>query len=40
MAQIYAHINFNGECRDAMNSYKDCPGGNLIDHPIAGSINN
>jgi PhnB protein len=37
MAQIYAYINFNGACRDAMNFYKDCLGGTLTLQPIAGS---
>jgi len=29
MAQINAYIGFNGKCREAMNFYKDCFGGEL-----------
>ncbi len=30
MTQINAYIGFNGKCREAMNFYKDCLGGELI----------
>ena len=29
MTQINAYINFNGNCREAMNFYRDCLGGEL-----------
>jgi PhnB protein len=29
MKNIKCYLNFNGECRDAMNFYKDCFGGEL-----------
>lgn len=29
MAQINAYINFNGQCREAMNFYQHCLGGEL-----------
>ncbi|HWJ90877.1 MAG TPA: VOC family protein [Flavisolibacter sp.] len=37
MAQINAYINFNGDCREAMNFYKDCLGGTLTLQTVAGS---
>lgn len=30
MTQINAYLNFNGNCREAMNFYKDCLGGDLF----------
>ena len=29
MTQINAYLNFNGNCREAMNFYRDCLGGDL-----------
>lgn len=29
MAQLNPYLNFNGNCREAMNFYKDCLGGTL-----------
>lgn len=37
MTQINAYIGFNGQCREAMNFYKECLGGELNLMPIAGS---
>ncbi len=37
MTQITAYLNFNGNCRDAMNFYKDCFGGELSLMPVKGS---
>ena len=41
MAQINAYLGFNGACREAMNFYKDCLGGELTfttvgESPMAG----
>lgn len=30
MTQINAYLNFNGNCREAMNFYKECLGGDLF----------
>ena len=30
MTQIHAYLNFNGNCRDAMQFYKECFGGELL----------
>lgn len=30
MTQINSYLTFNGNCRDAMNFYKDCLGGELV----------
>lgn len=30
MTQINSYLTFNGNCREAMNFYKDCLGGELI----------
>lgn len=37
MSHIYGYINFTGNCREAMNFYKDCIGGNLDLMEIGGS---
>ncbi len=37
MTQINAYINFNGNCREAMNYYKECLGGELALQAIEGS---
>ena len=37
MAQVNPYINFNGKCREAMEFYKDCIGGDLMIMPVAGS---
>jgi len=37
MTQINAYLNFNGNCREAMNFYKDCLGGNLTLQTVEGS---
>jgi len=37
MPQVNPYINFNGKCREAMNFYKDCIGGELTLMPVAGS---
>jgi PhnB protein len=37
MAQINAYLNFNGNCREAMNFYKDCLGGELNLQTVEGS---
>jgi PhnB protein len=37
MAQVNPYINFNGKCREAMDFYKDCIGGDLMIMPVAGS---
>jgi PhnB protein len=37
MTQIAPYLNFNGNCREAMNFYKDCLGGELVLQPIKGS---
>ncbi|MEP6465656.1 MAG: VOC family protein [Parafilimonas sp.] len=29
MAQLSPYLNYNGNCREAMNFYKDCLGGNV-----------
>jgi len=43
MTQINAYLTFNGNCREAMNFYKDCLGGELTlqtigDSPMADSM--
>lgn len=35
--QIYAYLNFDGKCREAMNFCKDCLGGELELTTVAGS---
>jgi PhnB protein len=30
MAQLSPYLNFNGNCREAMNFYKDCLGGEVV----------
>ena len=37
MTQINTYINFNGNCREAMNFYKQCLGGELALQTIEGS---
>lgn len=37
MTYINAYINFNGNCREAMNFYKECLGGDLSVQTIEGS---
>ncbi len=37
MTQINAYLNFNGNCRDAMNFYKECLGGELALQAVEGS---
>lgn len=37
MTQINAYINFDGNCREAMNFYKDCLGGELNMQTVEGS---
>lgn len=37
MAQIFAYLGFNGACREAMNFYKDCLGGELEIKTVAES---
>ena len=37
MTQINAYLTFNGDCREAMNFYKDCFGGELSIRAIEGS---
>jgi PhnB protein len=37
MAQVNPYINFNGKCREAMNFYKECIGGELLFLPVAGT---
>jgi PhnB protein len=37
MTQINAYITFNGNCREAMNFYKDCLGGELSLQTVEGS---
>lgn len=37
MTQINAYLNFNGNCREAMNFYKECLGGELSLQTVEGS---
>ena len=37
MTQINAYINFDGNCREAMNFYKECIGGELALQTVEGS---
>ncbi len=37
MAQINAYLNFNGNCREAMQFYKSCLGGELTVQTVEGS---
>lgn len=37
MTQINAYINFDGNCREAMNFYKECLGGELALQTVEGS---
>ena len=37
MTQINAYIGFNGECREAMNFYKECLGGELMFQTVQGT---
>jgi PhnB protein len=37
MTQINSYLTFNGNCREAMNFYKDCLGGELNLQTIAES---
>lgn len=37
MTQINAYLNFNGNCREAMNFYKECLGGELALQTVEGS---
>ena len=37
MTYINAYLNFNGKCREAMNFYKDCFGGNLVMQKVSES---
>ncbi len=43
MASIYPYLTFNGNCREAMNYYKSCLGGDLSfivvgESPVAGQM--
>jgi PhnB protein len=37
MTQINAYLNFNGNCREAMNFYKECLGGELTLQTVEGT---
>lgn len=37
MTHINAYLTFNGNCREAMNYYKECLGGELTLQPVEGS---
>lgn len=37
MIQLHSYLTFSGNCREAMNFYKDCLGGELVLQPIEGS---
>ena len=37
MTQIYAYLNFNGNCREAMTFYKECLRGELTLQTVEGS---
>jgi PhnB protein len=37
MTQIFAYINFNGNCREAMTFYKECLGAELTIQTVEGS---
>lgn len=37
MTQIIAYLNFNGHCREAMNFYQQCLGGELVMQKISES---
>lgn len=37
MTQLNAYLSFNGNCREAMEFYKDCLGGELTIHTFEGS---
>ncbi len=37
MTQINAYLTFDGNCREAMNFYKECLGGELVLNTVAGS---
>ena len=37
MTQINAYVNFNGQCREAMDFYKECLGGELTLNQVADS---
>ena len=37
MAQINPYLTFNGNCRQAMNFYKECLGGELMLQPVDGT---
>jgi len=37
MANINAYVGFNGECRKAMEFYKECLGGELFFQPVGSS---
>src|SRR5215212_698895 len=37
MTQINAYLNFDGNCREAMNFYQDCLGGELALQTVEGS---
>lgn len=37
MTQINPYLSFNGSCREAMNFYKECLGGELFFQPVGGS---
>jgi PhnB protein len=43
MAKIHSYLTFGGNCREAMNFYKDCFGGELMfqtvgDSPLSGKL--
>src|SRR4051812_26040132 len=43
MTEIHSYLTFNGNCREAMNFYKQCLGGELIlqtigESPMAGKL--
>ncbi len=35
MTQLFPYLRFNGNCREAMNFYKSCLGGELILQTVA-----
>lgn len=37
MTQVNAYVGFNGECREAMNFYKECLGGELMLQTVEGT---
>jgi len=37
MSQIFGYLQFDGNCREAMNFYKECFGGELVFNTVKGS---